>query len=125
MIELGINGTLNRGLLKFIFRVATFLTLIYTFLAIVGQWQEIPEWRPDLFTVSILVVLVGLYGASLFFLAEMWHRLIQAVSGKPLSRSLTLPSYTETQIAKYLPGNVFHLIGRQPTAPKLGRAPLC
>lgn len=112
MIESGINGTLNRRLSKFIFRVATFLALIYIFLAIVEQWQEISEWRPDLFTVSTLVVLVGLYGASLFFLAEMWHRLTQAVSGKPLSRSLTLSSYSETQIAKYLPGNVFHLIGR-------------
>lgn len=112
MIALGLRSKSKQRLLKTTFRVATLLALIYIFLAIAKQWEEISEWRPDLLTVFVLVVLIAIYGASLFLLAEMWHRLIQVVSGKSLSRNLTLPSYTETQIAKYLPGNVFHLIGR-------------
>lgn len=112
MIKLEKAELVRKHFLKIFFRVVTFLAIIYIFFAIVSQWRGISEWRPDKVTTLILFILAGIYGSCLFLLAEMWHRLILIVSNKSLPRSLTYSSYTETQVAKYLPGNVFHLIGR-------------
>ena len=112
MIELEKTELFRKSQIEVFFRIVTFFAIIYILFSIVSQWREISEWRPDKVTTFILFILVGIYGVCLFLLAEMWHRLILIVSDKSLPRSLTYPSYTETQVAKYLPGNVFHLIGR-------------
>ena len=61
-------------------------------------------------TISIAV------GAGLL-LAEAWRRLLGPGTGAVATRHYHA-LYGRSQIAKYLPGNVFHLVGRQ----VLGRA---
>jgi hypothetical protein len=62
---------------------------------------------------------VLLYGMAGFLLSSAWHCLLGA---GPASASLRWHHavYGRTQIAKYLPGNVFHLVGRQVMGRRLG-----
>lgn len=75
-----------------------------------NNWSSIGDWRPS---NAVLLALGGLslfYGSSLFLLAESWHRIIGAFGDEPRRR--TYLSLTSTQIARYLPGNVAHILGR-------------
>lgn len=75
-----------------------------------NNWSSIGDWRPS---NSVLLALGGLsllYCTSLFLLAESWHRIIGVFGDEPRRR--TYLSLTSTQIARYLPGNVAHILGR-------------
>lgn len=65
-------------------------------------------WREWL-TVTSLAVLYGF--ASLMFAMAWWYVLRQF--GATVSRRWAIRAYGLTQIAKYVPGNIFHLAGRQ------------
>ena len=54
----------------------------------------------------------ALYGGVGFLLAEAWGRWVAAFSGREVPRVAIYRVYGRTQIAKYLPGNVLHLVGR-------------
>ncbi|RDC68012.1 hypothetical protein DLJ49_20550 [Rhodovulum sp. 12E13] len=61
-------------------------------------------------TWATLAALGVLYGAAMLLLAEQWHRIVGLFGELPRAR--TWPSYTATLVARYLPGNVFHIVGR-------------
>ena len=62
--------------------------------------------------IATAAALAAAYGATLLLLAENWHRLV-AISGtgQP-ARARTCRIFTDTQLAKYLPGNVLHIVTR-------------
>ena len=117
----GIARTLQR-LARPVFRIIAVFALIYFVNAIVAQWPSISSWRPTLTELCVVLGLMLFYGASQFLLAENWHRLINTVGAAPVPRNATYPSFTSTQIAKYLPGNVFHFVGRHVWLTQMGIA---
>jgi hypothetical protein len=67
------------------------------------------------FSPSYWLVFSGLalsYGLSNSLLALAWRHLL-AKLGTVMSRPCTMRIYGLSQVAKYLPGNIFHLAGRQ------------
>ncbi|MBR9765967.1 MAG: hypothetical protein GYB53_21230 [Rhodobacteraceae bacterium] len=82
---------------------------------LVAQWHEVRALWPG---PRLLVPLLGLglaYGGALFLLAESWHRILQAQvlqTGAKVPRHRSYLSQTATQVARYLPGNVAHILGR-------------
>src|SRR6056297_250751 len=84
--------------------------LAYLALNVAEQRAALAQWRPTAGTWPRLALLAGAYGAALFLLAESWHRIAGAFGTEPRWR--TFPSYTATLVARYLPGNVMHLLGR-------------
>lgn len=79
--------------------------------------HELLARREALATYTVPLKMWGLfaglsfvYGTALLLLAEQWHRIITIFGAEPRRR--TWPSYTSTLIARYLPGNVFHIVGR-------------
>lgn len=60
--------------------------------------------------IAMLTVLYGAVGNS--FLVQAWWQLL-AFFDLNVQRSWALKAYGLSQIAKYVPGNVFHLAGRQ------------
>jgi uncharacterized membrane protein YbhN (UPF0104 family) len=93
-------------------RAFSLAALIYLAVGIGRQWTTLSAWRLSLADLGLMVVSAIGYGAALFLVAEAWHRLVSNSASAPLSRTLTVPSMGVTQIAKYLPGNVLHLVGR-------------
>jgi len=94
------------------FRLIIAVTLVYFAMAVAAHWAKISEWRPGARGIATVIAATLGYGASLYLLAELWHRLVNGTQTTGLGRSLTFPSYAVTQIAKYLPGNVFQFVGR-------------
>lgn len=64
------------------------------------------------FLLVIIILLAFVYAFNLTFLAYGWRQLILAEDGL-VSIKDSLYIYGKSQIAKYLPGNIFHLVGRQ------------
>lgn len=104
-------------------RVAGWL-LVALALGFVGHqlWRSNP-WSLAGAHAAELAFAVGMgtlaYGLAGFLLAEAWRRLLgpgPAEADPWRHRAL----YGRTQIAKYLPGNCFHLIGRQVLGRSLG-----
>lgn len=85
-------------------------------------WRDAPwqlaeaHLQPLAATIAVGVLLYGLAG---FLLSGAWHQLLGAgESGASIRCHHAV--YGRTQIAKYLPGNVFHLVGRQALGRRLG-----
>ncbi|QQA42037.1 hypothetical protein [Pelagovum pacificum] len=74
------------------------------------DWPTIAAWRPGPAVVGAFITLGVVYGAVLFLLAESWHRIVGLFGAE--GRQRTYRSYTATQIARYIPGNVMHIVGR-------------
>lgn len=107
-------------LVNWLGRAFAVATVIYLAVAIHGQWSRIRDWRP---TAEDLLALVGagvVYGLAFMLVAESWHRLISEAAAKRLDRRVTLPSSGVTQLAKYLPGNVMHFVGRHAWLARVG-----
>ena len=66
---------------------------------------------PVLLLLNILGVLVGIYA---------WHIMILNYAQKPFLYITSYYYFAKTEVAKYLPGNVFHFVGRQALASKIG-----
>lgn len=60
----------------------------------------------------LIVVLVFTYGSANVLLALGWWHLLRHL-GSVLPRIRSIKIYGTSQLAKYVPGNIFHLAGRQ------------
>lgn len=63
-----------------------------------------------------------IYGAANFLLASAWWHLLQNFQ-PPISRLESTRIFGISQLAKYVPGNIFHLAGRQALGMAAGLAP--
>jgi hypothetical protein len=85
-------------------------------------WRTHPEHLVDAHASALALALgIGtlVYGLAGFLLAEAWRQLLGPGPAEAHPRHhRTL--YGRTQIAKYLPGNCFHFVGRQIMGRRLG-----
>jgi hypothetical protein len=85
-------------------------------------WQHAPWRLAGTHLEALAAAIVGgalLYGIAGFLLSSAWYQLLSA-GGSSVSLRSHHAVYGRTQIAKYLPGNVFHLVGRQVMGRQLG-----
>jgi hypothetical protein len=85
-------------------------------------WQHAPWRLASTHLEALAAAIVGgalLYGIAGFLLSSAWYQLLSA-GGSSASLRSHHAVYGRTQIAKYLPGNVFHLVGRQVMGRQLG-----
>jgi len=80
----------------------------YTLSDFMQRIQETKEVIFYLFILNITSNFIGIWG---------WHQLICQFAKNPFIKSFYY--YEKTDISKYLPGNIFHLVGRQALASKL------
>ncbi|BCS87538.1 lysylphosphatidylglycerol synthase domain-containing protein [Pseudodesulfovibrio sediminis] len=92
--------------------------MVLTCLGLVGV--QVYRYAPELSSVlvrdgvaSTLALASCVYAAALALLALAWHLLLRRVFGGAASFKSTYGIYARTSIAKYLPGNVGHVVGRQ------------
>lgn len=69
----------------------------------------------------VLVLLSALYGASNILLAAGWREILARLGATPTFR-WAVWAYAVSQLAKYVPGNIFHLVGRQALGAAAGMA---
>ena len=83
----------------------------YTFSSFTEQFISILHITPLLILINFLSLLIGIYA---------WHHMLLSYAKKPFGYIYAYYYFSKTEIAKYLPGNVFHFIGRQALAHKIG-----
>lgn len=93
-------------------QLITLAALIFLAWTLYRQWDVISGWQPTAVQVALLVLFALIYGAALMLLAFNWATIVQTLIAQPLPRAPLLLSYTRTQIAKYIPGNIVHFVGR-------------
>jgi glycosyltransferase 2 family protein len=75
-------------------------------------WPVIEMSRLTATAWALLAALAFLYGVADLVLALGWWYLLNHL-GVQATRVLSIRTYGISQLAKYLPGNIFHLAGRQ------------
>jgi len=86
--------------------------VVFVTLRLRDYGTEINSARLDFAAWSAVAGLALIYGLSNLMLALAWWNLLGQL-GVSTSRSWAMRVYGITQIAKYVPGNIFHLAGRQ------------
>jgi len=83
----------------------------YTFNSFTEQFISVLHITPLLIFVNFFSLIVGIYA---------WHHMLLNYAKKPFPYIYAYYYFSKTEIAKYLPGNIFHFIGRQALAHKIG-----
>jgi len=86
--------------------------IVFVALRLRDYGTEIDFSRFDLAAWSAVAALALIYGLSNLMLVLAWWNLLGHFGASP-SRRWSIRAYGMSQIAKYMPGNIFHLAGRQ------------
>ncbi|WP_268040817.1 lysylphosphatidylglycerol synthase domain-containing protein [Clostridium aestuarii] len=69
----------------------------------------------------VLIILLSVLSAgSLYLVAYGWSILVKFIETKDIKNNILIFIYIKSNIAKYLPGNIMNLVGRNVLAGKLG-----
>ncbi len=101
-----------RAALRWGGRLVTLLTLAFVAREVWLRRESLGGWQPGAGDLALVAGLSAAYGLALFLLAWVWARLVTTLHSERLPDRVLFRSYTDSQIAKYLPGNVFHFVGR-------------
>ncbi len=83
----------------------------YTLDSFLAQFGLLQNLFPLLVFINILSIVIGIYA---------WHIMLLHYAKKHFSFLLSYYYFSKTEIAKYLPGNIFHFLGRQALASQVG-----
>lgn len=86
-----------------------------------AYWREPGHFDAIAANWPLLAGLALLYGAANLLLASGWRHLL-AHAGVAVTRMWSIRVYGLSQLAKYVPGNIFHLVGRQALGMAAGAA---
>lgn len=83
----------------------------YTWSSFTGQFVLLLPIMPLLILFNFTSLLIGIYG---------WHQMLLHYATRAFPYIASYYYFSKTEIAKYLPGNIFHLVGRQALASRIG-----
>lgn len=75
------------------------------------HWQEVRNLELTSATLSLLTVALGVTLIAHIWSGWVWHLILKTI-GQPRDGRWSTAIYLKTNIAKYLPGNVWHFYGR-------------
>lgn len=98
--------------LHFIGSLLAILAIIFVGFRFKTYWQALDTTRltPDL--ILLILILTIIYAFNNILLAQAWHNILIGL-GANIDKNQSIKIYGISQIAKYIPGNIFHLAGRQ------------
>lgn len=98
--------------LHFIGSTLAILAIIFVGFRFKTYWQALDTSRltPDL--ILLLLILTVIYAFNDILLSKAWHNILIGLGAK-IDQKQSSKIYGISQIAKYIPGNIFHLAGRQ------------
>lgn len=110
-------------------RIKKYLNYFGTFLALAGvifvilrlhkYWQGVDLKSISTLDWSGIALLSCCYAAANLFLAQAWRSILNS-SGIEVKVRWAIYAYGTSQLAKYVPGNIFHIAGRQAIAMAAG-----
>ncbi len=104
--------------IKIIGNIITVIALIFIAKRIYGMdinYSDIFNSEKVLYFVLIVILNV----AAIFIVGVTWSFLIEIIIGRKFQNIKAMVVYVRANILKYVPGNVFHYVGRNSLAPKI------
>jgi len=98
------------GILGLIF-VFYKLSQEYTLSSFTKQFILLLDILPFLLVLNFLSIIIGIYA---------WHVMLLHYAKRSFPYLSSYYYFSKTEIAKYLPGNIFHFVGRQALSSKIG-----
>lgn len=98
------------------------LAFVYIFRALMAYRETLFAWRPGTGQLLLLIFAGCAYGMGGFLLSSAWCRLNKICGQQTIPAAQCTRIYGTTQIAKYLPGNIFHFVGRHAAGVRAGLA---
>ena len=89
------------------------VSLYYVATRLGSEWQSIHQWRPGGRELAILVGACFGYALACVFLGLGWQRILHGLGAPALPLYQIQVIYAQSQLGKYLPGNIIHVVGRQ------------
>lgn len=108
----GGQPTRSGGVLRILGWLIAVVSALFVTLAAHRSWNEIAQVSLSAGQWGIVVLLIPIYGGCLLMLGLGWHFLLQCVDAGTPGPGHSLRAHMTSQLAKYVPGNVFHLLGR-------------
>jgi hypothetical protein len=105
-------STGTRRTLSWVGSCLAILGVLFVGFRLHSYWLELDPTRVTLLGWVAIAALSFVYSAANFLLAIAWWHLLQFL-GATATRIISIRIYGISQLAKYLPGNIFHLAGRQ------------
>jgi hypothetical protein len=102
----------HKRLLGWIGSAAGTIGIVFVIVKLVEFSNQLPVNQLDMMKWAALLGLAILYGASGVLLAFAWRELL-AYLGETVRGLWAVRTYGVSQLAKYIPGNIIHLAGRQ------------
>jgi hypothetical protein len=87
---------------------------------IIEQHQAFSAWRPSPAQWLGLLGFALVYGVGGFLLSTAWGLILSYLGVSQIRQRQVHRIYGTSQIAKYLPGNLFHIVGRHVAGRSLG-----
>ncbi len=102
----------NRFIVKIIGSSLVLIAFYFILNRLWDNWERLLAWQPESHIVLVIALCSLIFGVGCFLLSTAWGRLLSWCCGQTVSLKLCHGIYGRTQLAKYIPGNVFHFVGR-------------
>lgn len=114
------NKMSKKAIINFIGFVVVLVSFYFVLDVLWNNWELIADWRPSMGSMALFVVSAVIYGLSQLILSGAWGELLKISGESEVDLKKCHLLYGQTQIAKYIPGNIFHFAGRQIRGKELG-----
>jgi uncharacterized membrane protein YbhN (UPF0104 family) len=112
--------TLKKKLIEYLGYVVSFLALYFVYKYVVNIDLEAAKEKISYSWIPIILIFISIYVLLMGFLATGWRYMLELLHGSELPKWRIIGIYTKTQIYKYIPSNLMHVVARIYFATKLG-----
>ena len=112
--------TLKKKLIEYLGYVVSFLALYFVYKYVVNIDLEAAKEKISYSWIPIILIFISIYVLLMGFLATGWRYMLELLHGSDLPKWRIIGIYTKTQIYKYIPSNLMHVVARIYFATKLG-----
>ena len=100
--------------------VISAVALYFVYHYVVQIDLEAAKAKLNIYWIPFVLVFIAIYVCLMSFLANGWRYVLELLHGSPLPKWRFIGIYTKSQIYKYIPSNLMHVIARIYFATKLG-----
>ena len=101
---------------KKIFNIIGYIIIVLSFIFVINSFRKLDinllKENINIFWIPWLAVLILIYSLTVFLYSVSWKYIIKIYSDVKLSLNFISSIYMRANVAKYIPGNVFHFAGR-------------
>jgi len=112
--------TLKQRITEILGWVISAAALYFVYQYVVDIDLETAKSKVNFYWIPFILVFIVIYTFLMTFLANGWRYVLELLHGSSLPKWRVIGIYTKTQIYKYIPSNLMHVIARIYFATKLG-----